>query len=371
MSEIPGQTGPIAVYGASGYTGKLIAAELDRAGAEFIVAGRNREKLDRVAAGLDSDPRVEALPVDDAAGLRRLFGDCAAVIACAGPFARLGEPVLAAAVDSGAHYLDTTGEQPFIRMAFEKYGERAENSGVAVLPAMGFDYVPGDMLAALTAEGMDPVETVRLAYSSNLQPTRGTMLSGLEMIQGGDVEWRGGRLQPASRAASRGRFDFGPPLGSHRMAHYPAGEHITVPRHVQTCNVETMLGMDAMIPGKLASLWPLIAHPARLAMRTPVKKLAGRLIGRLPEGASPEGRAAASFTVVCEAVSGERVRRGSISGRDVYGLTAALIVKGARIAAGGGIAATGALAPSQAFDPRNFLEGFDSFSLEYRLEPGG
>lgn len=370
MNEMPSQNGPIAVYGASGYTGKLIAAELDRAGAEFVLAGRDRQKLDRVAAGLDCDPRVEALPIDDVAGLRGLFGDCAAVIACAGPFARLGEPVLAAAVESGTHYLDTTGEQPFIRMAFDKYGERAHDKGIAVIPAMGFDYVPGDMLAALTAEGLDRVETIRLAYSSDLQPTRGTMLSGLEMIQGGDVEWRGGGLRPASQAASRGRFDFGPPLGSQWMAHYPAGEHITVPRHVETNNVETMLGLNAMIPARLAPLWPIVAHPARMAMRTPVKQLTARLIGRLPEGASPEARGAASFTVVCEAVGEARVRRGSITGRDVYGLTAALIVKGATIAAEGGIGKSGALAPSQAFDPRSFLEGFDAFSLEYTLEPG-
>ena len=154
------------------------------------------------------------------------------------------------------------------------------------------------------------------------------------------------------------------------MAHYPAGEHITVPRHVETKNVETMLGLDAMLPAGLAPLWPLVAHPARLAMRTPIKDLAGRLIARLPEGASPEARAAAGFTVVCEAAGGGRVRRGSITGCDVYGLTAALIVKGARIAAGGGIAKSGALAPSQAFDPRSFLEGFNAFSLEYTLEPG-
>ena len=369
MDTFSSQTGPIAVYGASGYTGKLIAAELDRAGTEFVLAGRNREKLDRVAAGLEGDPSVEAISVDDAAGLRKLFGQCAAVIACAGPFTDHGEPVLAAAVDSGAHYLDTTGEQSFIRMAFDKYSARAEAEGIAMIPAMGFDYVPGDMLAALTTEGMGRIETVRLAYSSNLQPTRGTMRSGLEMIKGGDVEWRDGSLRPASQAASRGKFDFGPPLGSSRMVHYPAGEHITVPRHVPARNVETMLGIDALVPGPLAPLWPLVAHPTRLAMHTPVKKLAGRLIGRLPEGASSEARAAASFTVVCEAVRADRIRRGSITGRDVYGLTAALIVKGARIAAGGGIDATGALAPSQAFDPEAFLEGFDSFSLEWKLEP--
>jgi hypothetical protein len=71
----------------------------------------------------------------------------------------------------------------------------------------------------------------------------------------------------------------------------------------------------------------------------------------------------------CEAVAGTSVSRGEISGRDVYGLTAALIVKGALIAASGGIEASGALAPSQAFEPRSFLQGFDRFSLEWRVTP--
>ncbi len=58
-----------------------------------------------------------------------------------------------------------------------------------------------------------------------------------------------------------------------------------------------------------------------------------------------------------------------ISGRDIYGLTAALIVRGATIAAAGGIEATGALAPSQAFDPQSFLRQFGEFGLEWEVTP--
>ncbi len=64
------QSGPIVVYGASGYTGKLIAAELSRRGAEITLAGRNREKLEEVAAGLAGSPAVAAVALDDAAALR-------------------------------------------------------------------------------------------------------------------------------------------------------------------------------------------------------------------------------------------------------------------------------------------------------------
>ncbi len=363
------QKGPIVVYGSTGYTGKLIASELERAGADFVLAGRNREKLDQVAAGLGRDVEVQAVSLDDQAGLHSLLEGCSAVIACAGPFHLHGEPVMRAAVETGTHYLDTTGEQPYMRLAWERYDRPASEAGVAVIPAMGFDYVPGDMIASLTADGMGDLDTLRLGYRAKMQPTRGTMLSALEMIKGGDVEWRDGHFEPASQTASRGTFDFGPPLGELKMTRYPAGEHVTVPRHVNTRRIETMLSADSFAPGAASHLMPAIFRGASLAMRTPLRALTAKLIPTLPEGASAEARAESSFVIGCEAVAGTSVSRGEISGRDVYGLTAALIVKGALIAASGGIEASGALAPSQAFEPRSFLQGFDRFSLEWRVTP--
>ena len=117
----PEQSGPIVVYGATGYTGKLVAAELARRGADFVIAGRSASKLNALAATLADGPGVVAVTLDDAAGLRALLRDAAAVIACAGPFALCGEAVLAAAVETGTDYVDTTGEQPFIRKVFDEY----------------------------------------------------------------------------------------------------------------------------------------------------------------------------------------------------------------------------------------------------------
>ena len=211
MSELLDQDGPIVVYGATGYTGKLIAAEVATSGLDFQLAGRNRQKLEDLAAHLAIDVPLHAVSVDDVKGLRNLLDGAAAVIACAGPFYLHGEPVLAAAVGTGTHYLDTTGEQPFMKLALDYYGPLAEKAGSAVIPGMGFDYVPGDIIAALTAEGMGPLDAVRLAYSTNFQMTRGTMLSALEVFKGGDVEWRKLQWMPASQGVGRGSFDFGEP----------------------------------------------------------------------------------------------------------------------------------------------------------------
>jgi short subunit dehydrogenase-like uncharacterized protein len=277
--------------------------------------------------------------------------------------------VLKAAVETATHYLDTTGEQPYMRMAFERYGPAAEDAGVAVIPAMGFDYLPGDMIAALTAEGMGEVDEVLLAYSvAGFLMTRGTQLSTLEILGGGDVEWRKLQWMPASQKVGRGSFEFPEPIGRQRMIRYPAGEQITVPRHVATRQVTTLISAATVAPAKrLAPLLPLVTRPLGLAMRTPAKRLLDPLIARLPEGPSPEDRAAARFTIVCDVTRGRTVRRGIVRGRDVYGLTGAALARGAVIAARGEIPRSGALAPAQAFDPRAFLDDLRDFDVECEI----
>jgi short subunit dehydrogenase-like uncharacterized protein len=135
------QTAPIAVYGATGFTGGLIAHELKRLGADFLIAGRDRGKLATLSEELGGVP-FAAISVDDSAGLREMLEPCSVVIACAGPFGLHGEPVVAAATETGTHYLDTTGEQGFMRMVFDRYGAKAAEKGAALVSGMGFDYAP-------------------------------------------------------------------------------------------------------------------------------------------------------------------------------------------------------------------------------------
>ncbi len=370
MVETPPQTGPIAVYGATGYTGRLIAAELRRRGAEVVLAGRNRPKLEILAEDLGGEVAIRDASLDDSAALRELLDPCAAVIACAGPFQLHGEPVLAAAVDTGTHYLDTTGEQPFMLKVFEEYGPSAERAGAALVTAMGFDYVPGDMLAALTAEGMGSLDEIVLAYAvRGFGATRGTALSALGMMAAGDKEWRDGELAPAGRGVSAGSWDFPEPIGRQRMVRYPSGEQVTVPRHVQTQRVRTLLTASTVIPLPLVPrVAPLVMVPFRLTMQTPLRRAVAALIGRLPEGPSEESRRASSFTVVCAARQGSRERRGTVTGANPYGLTARTTVEGALRCAAPGYDRKGALAPSQAFDPADFLAALQDFGVEHEVE---
>ena len=358
MNAGTSQSGPIVVYGASGYTGRLVAAELARRDAEFVVAGRDRAKLDALAAGLEVTPRVAPVALDDAHGLSELLADAGAVIACAGPFTLHGGPLIAAAAETGTHYVDTTGEQPFIRAAFDRFGAIAEGSGAALVSGMGFDYAPGDLIAALTGRALEGrIEELTLAYSiRGFGPTRGTALSALEMISAGDVEWRNGAYRDSARSAGRGHFDFPSPLGRRRVGRYPAGEQITVPRHLDVATVRTVIDMRSVTPPQLGPL----AAPAMTAtgylMDTPARALAAKLIARLPEGPDPDARRAVRFTVVCDARSASASRRGIVRGGDIYGITAVSTVEGALRMAEPGYDRSGALAPAQAYDPASFLE---------------
>ena len=361
-------SGPIAVYGATGFTGGLIARELKRREASFLIAGRDRGKLDRLSEVLGEVP-MRAVAADDASGLREMLEGCSVVIACAGPFTLHGEALVAAAAETGTHYLDTTGEQPFIRMVFEKYGERAAETGAVLVSGMGFDYLPGDMLAALVAEGMGPLEEIVVAYYvDGFAPTHGTALSGLEIMRGGDVVWADGGWRAAPRSANGGRWRFPEPIGEQRMLRYPAGEQITVPRHVETKRVRTLLS-GMVVPPRLMPIAVASSPLLGLAMRTPLRSVAGAAIRRLPAAPSEEDRKKSRFTISCEARGASGVRRGTLRGSDVYGLTAASLAHAATLCADPAYDRRGALAPAQAFDPTEFLAALDDFDVVVDFEP--
>ncbi len=365
----PKQTGPIAVYGATGFTGSLVAEELKRREADFVIAGRSQGKLNALSTRLGGVP-VAVASLDDEAALRSLLEPCAAVIACAGPFTLHGEPVLAAAAETGTHYIDTTGEQPYMKMVFDRYGDRAAEQGAALVTGMGFDYVPGDLIASLTAAGLEPLDEITLAYwTRGFGATRGTMLSAMEIMRGGDLEWRDGGWRPASQKVSRGNWRFPAPVGEQPMVRYPSGEQITVPRHVETANVRTLLSATTVSPRRLVPLLPVAMPAMGLAMRTPLRRAAGALVDRMPEGPSEQDRAGTRFTIVCEAKAGSQIRRGTVSGPDPYGLTAVTTSHGALLAADPSFDRVGALAPAQAFDPGSFLDALADFGVDAEVEP--
>src|SRR5688500_19772974 len=147
----------LAILGVTGYTGRVVVAEARRAGLELRLVGRRREALEEVAA---PGEEVRVADAGDEDALRAAFEGAAVVASLAGPFLEVGLAPVRAAVAAGAHYLDTTGEQEFVRLVHDEI-----EAETVVLPAFGFDYVPGDLAARLAAEQVEgPLEEIAVAY---------------------------------------------------------------------------------------------------------------------------------------------------------------------------------------------------------------
>jgi short subunit dehydrogenase-like uncharacterized protein len=353
----------IVLYGATGYTGRLVAQELARRGLDHVLSGRDPEKLAR----LEGPTRAAAL--DDDAALRHLLEPASVVINCAGPFTVAGDALVRAAVATGTHYVDSTGEQPFIKMVFDRHARSAERAGVALIPALGFDYTPGDCIARLTAAGLEPLDELVIAYAvDDFGMSRGTLKSALEMMKGGDLVYEDGRWQPAPSGVFRASFDFPEPIGRQPVSRLPAGEVVTVPHHTRTRKVTTLMTTRTVAPPPLSGLLPYAMPAVALTLRTPLRGLLARGVRVLPEGPAEEDRRGARFTIVADARGqGGSARRGVVRGSDVYGLTAVILVRGAELLAAPGFDRTGALGPAAAFDPAALLDHLGDHGLSWEL----
>lgn len=362
---------PIAVYGATGYTGRLVATELRDRGIDAVLCGRDGGRLRGVASDLGVDWPVRVAAVDDPGALRKALRGAAALISCAGPFAFYGAPVIDAALDAGVHYLDTAGEQPYIRGVYEHLDGPAREAGCAVIPAVGFDYLPGDLVAALAARGHSRLDELVIAYAvSGFAMSRGTMRSGMEMLSTADVEYTDGALRPAGNAPLGESFAFPDGIGEQPVMRYPGGEVVTVPRHVETREVRYRWTASSFAPhGALAPLLPYAFPVVRALLRTPLRTLAESQIDRLPEGPGGDARRAGRWTVVAEARRGTEVLgRAVVSGADMYGITAVIAVRAAELVAEESFDGAGALAPAQAFDPEEFLRFLEPHGVAFRVE---
>lgn len=363
--------GSIVVYGATGYTGRLVAHEARRRGLDVVLAGRDAGKLARLADALGGGVPTHAIELDDRSGLRHLLGDARVVIDCAGPFIRYGEPVARAAVETGTHYVDTTGEQPYMALLRARYDDAARAAEVAVVPAMGFDYVPGDLIAQLAARGVEPLDELVLAYAtSGVQPTRGTTRTALGMAGDGGSVYEDGAWRPAPLRVPRARFPFPAPVGVQPVMRYPSGEVLTVPRHVRTKRVTSVITVETLAgSARAAPLVPLLMPAVTLALRSPLRTLVQRVVDRLPEGPDEARRRAARFTIVAVARAQDgRVRRAVVRGGDVYGLTAATVVEGAVRMLADDYDRAGVLSPASAYDPAGFLDALAEHGVSYEVE---
>lgn len=343
--------GPLVVFGPTGFTGGLVLAEARSAGLPVRLVGRRREALDSVAA---PGEEIRVAAADDEAALIAAFDEAFAVVSCAGPFLANGPKPVAAAIAVGAHYLDTSGEQEFARRVYEGFGDSAATRGVILLTSFGFDYVPGDFAARLAAEGLDePLDEVIVAYSAKrLATSSGTRRTVGHVMGQSQVAWEGELVRSRFGATTR-RVRF--PFGEASVVEWGGTEPLTVPRHTRVRSVRSYLRAPraAALGGRVSGAFaPLIRAAASL--------------GGNP---SESKRSRTEFTVVAEAQGPAGGCRAVVSGSDVYGLTARLVVSGVAAIRAGEAQGAGALAPAEAFDVHAFAERLAPYFRIDSVEP--
>jgi short subunit dehydrogenase-like uncharacterized protein len=159
------------LYGANGYTGRLIASEAANRGMRPVLAGRDAEKIESLGRELDCPSRVFAL--SSAAEVGRHLDGISTVLHCAGPFSETAAPMMEACIARGVHYLDITGEIDVIELASGQH-EQAEAAGVTLMPAVGMDVVPSDCLAAMLAHAVPGAVRLELAFAADWSLSPGT-----------------------------------------------------------------------------------------------------------------------------------------------------------------------------------------------------
>ena len=347
----------IVLLGATGHTGGLTAAALAARGARPVLAGRDPGRLAELAGRLGGDAGplpTAAADVTDAGSVRGLVGAGDVLVTTVGPFLRLGEPVVSAAADAGAVYLDSTGEPPFLRRVFQEFGSRAERSGAALLPAFGHDYVPGVLAGALAlAEAGDRAARLDVGYTLDAGRgqgfSRGTLVSLLGVLLEPGHAWRDGRLVEEPAGLRDWRFDVG---GRARRGLSVGGsEHLSLPELSPTLR-DVGVYLDwfgpATGPGhRLAPLAPVLGRVP--GVRAGVPRLAELVGRRFAEAPTREGESRTHVVAEVRDATGERVARVRLAGPDPYAMTADLLAWAALRAADGEVRGTGALGPVQAF----------------------
>ena len=179
------------IYGANGYTGRLVAREAVRRGLQPVLAGRNETAVRSLADELELPCRVVSL--DDSADLRAAIAESRLVLHCAGPFSATSKPMIEACLAEHVHYLDITGEIDVFERAWSQ-AEAAQRADVVLLPGAGFDVVPSDCLAASLVDALPAATSLQLAFEAGGGPSPGTARTSVEGLAMGGCVRREGRL---------------------------------------------------------------------------------------------------------------------------------------------------------------------------------
>ncbi|HEV7805799.1 MAG TPA: saccharopine dehydrogenase NADP-binding domain-containing protein [Solirubrobacteraceae bacterium] len=346
-------TARIVLFGATGFTGELTARAFVARGARPLLVGRDRARVLELATRLGTDGAVaDAMTPNAVAALAALLHRGDVLVSTVGPFVRWGEPAVRAAIEAGAHYLDSTGEPPFIRSVFEHHGAGAAAVGCGLLTAMGYDYVPGNLAGALALrEAGARAVRVDVGYFVAGDPSGqfsgGSRASAAGMLAEPAYAFRNGRVVTERGARHVRRIDGRPVIS------IGASEQYALPRlHPELREIGVWLGWF----GPASRALQVLSGATALATKVPgvaraLTSTAERFVAGSTGGPDAATRAKARSQVVAIASDGAGAQLATVrlEGASPYDFTAGMLAWSAIRVARDGVGGSGALGPVEAF----------------------
>ena len=212
---------------------------------------------------------------------------------------------------------------------FERFADNARGAGIVIAPAMAFYGGLGDLMATAAMGEWDGADEIRIAVAlDSWKPTRGTRLTG-HRNPGQRFIFSNSRLERADPPPGR-TWNFPPPFGEQNVVPLSLAETITISRHLRTAEIRVFMNL---VP--IADL----RNP-----ETPT-----------PTATDESGRSAQMFLMDVIARRGNEERRVVARGRDIYAVTAPIVVEATQRIVDGLAKATGVHAAGELFDARDFL----------------
>lgn len=168
----------IIIYGATGFTGQLCVKYFQSLAttAKWAIAGRNQEKLRKVAEENLAEVEILIADSDDEVALDNLTLRARVILSTAGPFHRYGSKLVASCVKNNTHYVDITGENFWVKGLIENHHEEAARKGIRIIPSCGFDSIPSDLGTFFAAKSLGkPIKRIESFHSYEGGASGGTL----------------------------------------------------------------------------------------------------------------------------------------------------------------------------------------------------
>lgn len=331
----------IAVYGAYGHTGKFIVSELLRQGYNnLVLVGRDSQKLTALRDHFQ-DVNIKTADITNSGSLDDAFSGAEIIINCAGPYLDTAAPIIKSALRSGSHYIDLTAEQKSVLDIFAEFSAEAKNKDILVIPAAAFYGGLADLLATELTRNWDHTEEINVYIGlDSWHPTKGTRLTG-DRNHYKRLIFKNKKLQELQDTFSK-EWDFEEPIGIKEVVTLPLSEIITISSHLNVNEVNTFLSQNSLNDLRSAS--------------TPE-----------PKPVDEKNRSSQQFSVDVTAQNGSKRRKISAKGRDIYAVTAPIVVEAVKRILLGKITRKGVATLGEVFEAHDFLNSLDADDIKIGL----